>query len=161
MPKRTVETPLTGKTKDGHILSEKEELFCNLYVQTFNKLEAIIEAYKIDKSKTGWYQTVRNMAHENLTKPYINTRIRELLDKHHLNDEEVDLESAHVIRQNAEYNAKNSAIREYNLIKGRHADKAIELKFKGKSDDELENRIAELFGRIIGDTGGVGEEEKG
>ena len=155
------ETPLTGKTKSGHILSRKEELFCNLFVRTFKKVDSIIEAYDVDKTKKGWFNTARQMAYENLTKPYINERIRELLDKHHLNDEEVDLEVASVIRQNAEFSSKTRAINEYNKVTGRHATEKHEHTFKGASDEELRERAAELITGVVGDKRGVGKKKPG
>lgn len=159
MPKRTLKTPLTSKTKSGHVLSEKEELFCNTYVETFDKVLAVTTAYNIDKKKPGWNQTARVTAHKKLTKGYINERIRELLDKHHLNDEEVDLELAHIIRQSAEYGPKKAAINEYNKIKGRHAAEKHEHKFERTSDEELRERASELIAGVVGDTGGAGEKK--
>ena len=159
MPKSTLETPLNSKTKSGHVLTDKEELFCNVYVETFDKIKAVLTAYNVDQDKPGWNQTARVIAHDNLTKVYINERIRELLDKHHLNDEEVDLELAHIIRQNAEYNPKRAAINEYNKIKGRHAAEKHEHKFKGASDEELRERASELITGVIGDTSGTGKKK--
>jgi len=155
MSKRTRETPLTGKTKDGHILSEQEELFCNLYVRDFKRIEAATEAYNIDQTKKGWRYTASAIAYENLLRPYINRRIRELLDELQLNDEFVDSEMAWVIQQRAELPAKNTAIREFNLIKGRHAAEKHEHKFEGVSDEELEERVAKEVTRIIGDDSGT------
>ncbi|MBP7118467.1 hypothetical protein KBA63_00105 [Candidatus Woesebacteria bacterium] len=120
MPKVTRETPLTGKTKSGKILSEQEELFCNLYVARYDRIEAVVESYNVDKSKPNWRYTASNIAYENLLRPYINERIRELLDEFHLNDENVDMELATIIQQNAEISSKNKAIDTYNRLRGRY-----------------------------------------
>ena len=159
MPKRKKETPLTGKTKEGDILSEQEELFCNLYVLDFKRIEAVQEAYDLDMTKRGWRITASAMAYENLLKPHINRRIRELMDKHHWNDEFVDSETSFVIQQRADLKAKNTAIREYNLIKGRHAAEKHEHKFKDFSDEELRKSAADLITEIISDSGGAGKKK--
>jgi phage terminase small subunit len=120
MPRLTVETPLTGKTKSGRILSEQEERFCQLYVQTFDRMEATIQSYNVDQSNKGWRFTVSNIASENLKKPYVNERIRELLDKYHLNDESVDNELSFLLRQNESLPDKRGAIEIYNKLKNRY-----------------------------------------
>ena len=150
--------PLRHKLKSGKILTEKEELFCNHYVLNYNRIDAAEEAYNIDKFKKGWRETASNIAGENLLKPHINVRIRELLDKFHLNDENVDCELSFVIQQRAELAAKNTAIREYNLIKGRHAPQEHKFKFEKMSDEELREQIAEETAALISDEGGTQEE---
>ena len=120
MPKINKITPLTGETKSGKVLTEKEELFCNLYVQNFNRTDAALAAYDVDQTKPNWRSVARNIAHENLTKPYINERVRELLDEYVMNDEQVDLELSIVLRQNADFANKTKAIDIYNKLTDRY-----------------------------------------
>lgn len=122
MPKVTRETPLTGKTKSGKILSEQEELFCNMYVQELgNGVQAALEAYDIDRAKKGFKFTAGAIANENLKKPYILERIREILDLSELNDETVDTELNFLVKQSSDLHAKKGGIDIYNKIKGRYA----------------------------------------
>lgn len=120
MPRITKETPLTGKTKSGKILTEREELFCNLYVLNFKRIESAVEAYDIDLTKPNWRNTASKIAYENLLKPHINERVRELLDEYHMNDETVDLELSIVLRQNADFTNKTKAIDIYNKVTNRY-----------------------------------------
>lgn len=120
MPKTTLETPLTGKTKRGRVLTEREELFCQKYVLDFNRIDAALAAYDIDKTKKGWRSTASIIAYENLLKPYISERIRELLDEYHVNAETIDNETAFLMRQNADLASKKGAIEIFNKILGRY-----------------------------------------
>lgn len=121
MPKRTRETPLTGKTKSGKILSEQEELFCNLYVQELGNGKAAVEqAYDVDKSKSGWAITCASIAAENLKKPHILERIRELLDLGPLSEEKVDAELNFLISQKTDLASKRGGLEIYNKLKGRY-----------------------------------------
>jgi hypothetical protein len=121
MPKRR-ETPLTGKTKSGVVLTEQEELFCQLYVKNYKRIDAVMEAYDIDQTKQGWRYTASAIAYENLLKPHINQRIRDLLDGLTLTDEVVDNEMKFLIDQNAELASKAKGIEIYNKLKGRYAE---------------------------------------
>jgi len=119
--KITRETPLTGKTKDGHILTEKEELFCNLYLQSLGDgIGSAMQAYDIDPSRKGAYGTAKSIAWENLTKPHILQRIREIFDDQGLNNEIVDTETSFLVKQRADNNAKAKGIEIYNKIVGRY-----------------------------------------
>ena len=158
MPKKIVETPLTGRTKDGDILTEKEELFCQLYVMNFNRIDAVIEAYDIDRSKQHWRSTASSIAGENLLKPALNRRIRELLTEYHLNDEAVDSEMAFVIQQNANLPAKNKAIEIYNKLGNRY-EEHNKVKFGDTDREGLEKLLAERLSRAIGNNRGAGQEE--
>lgn len=151
MPKTITENPLTGKTKSGHILTEQEELFCNLFVTTYDRIESVVESYDLDKTKKYWRQTASAIAYENLLKPHINERIRELLDKYALTDETVDNELAFLLQQSADLPSKKGAIDIYNKIKGRYAPEKHEHSFKGVSDEELRKRASELISGIISD----------
>jgi hypothetical protein len=74
-------------------------------------------------------------------------RIDELLDIY-INDQVVDKETAFVVIQKKDLNAKVAAIREYNKVKGRITTK---LKFVDEnedlSDEELEREIARRSGQ--------------
>lgn len=115
-----METPLTGKTKSGRVLTEQEELFCQHYVQNFSRIDAALASYNIDREKKHWRSTASNIANENLLKPYINERIRELLDEYHVNPESIDNETAFLMRQNADLSAKKGGIDIFNRVLGRY-----------------------------------------
>lgn len=122
MPKTTRKTPLTGETEINQILTEQEELFCQYYVLNLNRIEAALKAYDIDRTKKYWRHTASSIAWENLLKPHINRRVRELIDKYHLNDEAVDSELSFIIQQNADLPTKKGAIDVYNRLKGRYEE---------------------------------------
>lgn len=115
------------QTKSGHKLTPQQELFCQLYASDKeffgNGVQSYIEAYNVDTSKPGWYNTARSGAHENLTKPYILERIEEIFEAHGLNDAFVDKQLEKLIVQDADFNNKMKAIQEYNKMKGRIIDK--------------------------------------
>jgi len=120
MPKVTRKTGLEGKTKDGDILTKQEELFCVTYVlELGNGTNAAEKAYNVDKSKTNWRNTCASIAKENLRKPHLLGRIRELLDNT-MNDETVDNELNFLIKQGSELNVKAKGIEIYNKIKNRY-----------------------------------------
>jgi len=109
--------------KEKKKLSLQQEEFCKNFVgpdEFFgNGVQSYIKAYKIDTSKKGQYDVAKAGAYENLTKPYINDRINELLEDQGLNDANVDKQLGLVINQNAEFSTKVAAIREYNKLKKR------------------------------------------
>jgi len=117
-------------------LTLKQERFCQLYAgldrEFFgNGTRAYIEAYNIDITQKGQYLVARAGAYENLTKPHITARIRELIDTSVLNDERVDKELAFLIDQDAELGVKMNAIKEYNALKARVL-KRLDLSSAGK-----------------------------
>ena len=102
-------------------LTVKEELFCQSYVELLgNGTQAAVSAYNIDMSRKGWQSTAGAMANENLRKPKILTRVRELLNLAHMNDESVDTEVAFCLRQNEDLNVKMKAAEMYNKLGGRY-----------------------------------------
>lgn len=148
MPKRTRETPLTGKTKSGKILSEQQELFCNLYVQLLgNGTDAALGSYGT-KEKPIKKNTANAIASENLRKPVILERIRELLDLGPLNEETVDSELSFLIAQKQDLGAKKGGIDIYNKMKGRYEkdndQKKTEvnvLDFSNLTDEQLQKYL--------------------
>jgi hypothetical protein len=158
MPRPTVVTPFSYKTKSGLALTAKQYDFVKAMVATRgNKLQSIVDSYDIDQTKKGWKFVAYDMASNNLKKPAISEALNELFSDMGLTDDTVDKELQYVIEQKAELSPKVSAITEYNKIKGRHADISVKHKFAKVSDAELEKRIAEEIVGIIGATGG---EEK-
>jgi len=120
MPKRTRETPLTGKTKSGEILSEQEELFCNLYVEQMgNGTKAAMAAYGSDEKPVN-KNVASSISSENLRKPKLLERIRELLDLGPLSDESVDAELSFLVSQQDDLAAKRGGLEIYNKLKGRY-----------------------------------------
>lgn len=145
------------KTKSGHKLTMKEEMFCRKYVELMgNGTQAAIEAKYNCRSN----EAFRFQASENLTKPHILERVREILDDQGLNNEIVDAETSFIVKQHKDYNAKTRGIDIYNKIKGRYAPTEHKFKFEKLSDEELEKEIAERVSGIIGDDGGIEEKEK-
>ena len=126
-----------GKKDEETGLNEKQEKFCQYYVSKeffANGTEAYAEAYDIDMTEPGKYNSVRTMASKLLTNTNILNRINELLDLNGLNDQFVDKQLTLVITQNADLGAKVAGIREYNKLKQRITDK---LEVKGDFDITL------------------------
>ena len=109
------------------VLSLKQELFCKIYASDReffgNGVESYVEAYNVDKTKQNWYLTAKASASRLLTNVNVLAKIREIMPQIGFNDEFADKELAFVMKQNAEYGAKVSAIREYNKLKKRVQDK--------------------------------------
>ena len=114
-------------TKQGEAearkLTPKEELFCQFYAgdRDFfgNGVQSYIEAYAIDITQKGAYNTARVSAHNLLTKPNIIKRINDILEDGVLNDIFVDKQLAFTISQHGDLRAKVSGIKEYNALKKR------------------------------------------
>lgn len=131
MPKVTRETPLTGKTEDGEILSEKEEKFCQCYVETMgNGTRSAMIAFDIDKECNAASQ-----ACEYLRKPKICKRISELLKDRCLNDATVDTKLGFLIEQGENLQVSAKAIEIYNKMNNRYkeAEKDININISWQS----------------------------
>lgn len=118
-----VKIDINGKTIE---LTHKQKAFCELYVSKeffANGVQSYIEAYSVDTSKMGSYNSARAAACENLTKLNILTYINHLLDLNGLNDTFIDKQLTFLITQNADFGSKLGAIREYNKLKQRVEDK--------------------------------------
>jgi hypothetical protein len=105
-------------------LSPQEERFCVLYSSDReffgNGVQAYIEAFDTDLSKKGAYNRAKTAAFKLLTRGNILDRINELLELRGLNDPFVDKQLELVVTQNASFDAKIKAIREYNSLRGRY-----------------------------------------
>lgn len=114
---------MSDTEKKERKLNAKQELFCKLFASDReffgNGTQAYIEAYNIDIAKPGGYSTARANAHRLLTNADILSRINELLETGVLNDENVDKQLGLIMMQNADFNSKLGAIREYNQLKSR------------------------------------------
>lgn len=104
-------------------LTPQQKLFCKYYAtdkEVFsNGLQAYAKAYEIDLSKRGKVSSAKSGASRLLTKGYILGEIDKQLDLGGLNDQVVDKELLHLIKQNAHYNVKLGAIKEYNSLRKR------------------------------------------
>lgn len=104
-------------------MSLQQKTFCELFAseQEFfgNGVQSYIEAYDVDTSKKGAYNTAKSCAHRLLTKDYILNYINELFEARGLNDTFVDKQLEKLITQDAEFNVKIKAIAEYNKLHGR------------------------------------------
>ena len=141
------------KTRVGDIdkrtrLTPQEETFCTLYStdkEFFgNGVQSYIEAYDVDVGKGKGqqsYEYCRYRASFLLKKKNILNRINELYEAGGLNDVHVDKQLELLITQNAEYNPKLGAIREYNKLKKRTVDTVEHVHafadIKGLSDEDL------------------------
>lgn len=115
-----------GKTLEHPDLTPKQKRFCENYVsQEFfgNGTQSYIEAYGIDVTQKGAYDTARACASETLAKPNVYNYINSLLEESGLNDAFVDKQLLFLISQHAEFSAKIAAIKEYNKLKQRITDK--------------------------------------
>ena len=163
---KTKSTPAPEKKR----LKPPQELFCNLYAvpgEYFgNGVQAYIEAYGIDIEQPGAYARAKSAAYENLTKPHLLARIRELMELGPLNPETVDRELAFTIYQNADLRSKVAAIQEYNKVEERVIERLqlsgrvrVEHNVKGMKDDELDAIIKQHVQGGEG-TGGAGDSGK-
>ncbi len=109
--------------KDRKKLTKKQELFCKLFTtdrELFgNGTQAYAKAYNIDLSERGKMSIAKASASRLLTFDYISDYINKQLDLGGLNDARVDKELLFLIEQNANYNVKLGAIKEYNSLRKR------------------------------------------
>jgi len=105
----------------------RQERFCELFTSASeffgNGVQSYIEAYDVNTSKPGAYESAKTGAFRLLHLDYINKRIDELLIEGGLNDQYVDKQLLFLIQQKADFRSKRAAIAEYNKLKGRITDK--------------------------------------
>lgn len=114
-------------SKTEHGLNLQQEEFCKLYTNSEsidrelfgNGVQCYIEAYDIDLTKKGAYETARVCASQLLTKPNVIARVNELLEEGGFNDQNVDRQHLFLINQHADLKTKMAAIKEYNAVKKR------------------------------------------
>ncbi|MDD4381789.1 MAG: hypothetical protein PHE21_00375 [Candidatus Dojkabacteria bacterium] len=126
-------------------LTKKQEMFCKLYATDRdyfgNGTQAYAEAYNIDLTQSGKKSSVRTNASRLLTYDHIIRRIDKLLELGGLSDNSVDKELLFLIKQNANFNVKLGAIREYNSLRKRIIHKE---EVHVKSDVNLTSFLKEL-----------------
>lgn len=107
-------------------LNPKQEMFCQLYAtdrEFFgNGVQAYLEAYDPDQSKTNWYKTACAAASRLLTNVKVCDRINEILEESGFNDVAVDRQLAFLLTQHGDLKTKLGAIKEYNKLKARVSD---------------------------------------
>jgi len=127
--KKTKKQPVKKKSAKA-TLNVKQRKFCELFCTTReffgNGVQSYIEAYDINLSKHGAYNSAANSARNLLKNTDILAYINELLERVSLNEAHVDKQLAFLITQNADFGAKLGAIREFNALRQR-----ITKKFKG------------------------------
>jgi hypothetical protein len=137
--------------KNGLTIKQKE--FCRLYASDreffANGVQSYIEAYKIDISEKGAYESAKQCAYRLLTNVDICQEINRLFEDRGLNDNFVDKQLEFLITQQADPRAKIAAIREYNQIQGRikkritteTPDGSLTHGYENLTDEEIENEI--------------------
>jgi len=115
-------------TENINDLNEKQIAFCKNFVSKEffgNGVQSYIDAYGIDLSLKGSYDSAKACAYKLLTDKRITDKINYLLEKEGLNDEFVDKQLLLLITQNADFAAKAKAIAEYNKLKSRITEKKL------------------------------------
>lgn len=115
-------------------LTENQKKFCENYVSKEfygNGVQSYINAYSIDITRKGAYESAKISAYDNLTKPNIVKYINSMLESEGLNDSFVDKQLLFLIQQHAEFSSKIAAIKEYNKLKQRITEKS-EVKISGE-----------------------------
>lgn len=128
-------------------LNEEQDMFCRLYAYGSNRgngVQCYAEAYSIDLSERGAYNSARANSSRLLTNDNILSYIRSLYEESDLSHTVVDNELAFVIKQNADFRSKVAAIKEYNQLSGRIVKK---LELSGAiespvSDDQFNQLLA-------------------
>jgi hypothetical protein len=117
----------TKKKSAGDKLNPLQRKFGKLYASDReffgNGIQAYAKAYGIDLSTRGAYQSAKSAASRLLTNVNLLAYINELLDLS-LNEAHVDKQLAFLITQNANFSAKMAAIREFNALRNRMAQKS-------------------------------------
>jgi len=126
-------------------LNPQQELFCQLYAtdrEFFgNGVESYLKAYGLKRKQ---YDSAKVLASGLLTNINILDRVNELMDIA-LNDIVVDKELAFTIKQKDNLSAKVSAIKEYNQLKQRTANK-LEIELKSYEWGEYDNNKGDKKG---------------
>jgi len=136
----------SGRVPGSILKNAKHELFCQLWAshEEFfgNGVRSYAQVYDLYLGDPAEYATAKSNAARLLTNAVVLERIEELMDIL-VNDAVVDKELGTVIKQNADFSSKVSAIREYNRVKGRITNK---VKHSGSVATEVSD---DQFGRIV------------
>lgn len=126
-------------------LTKKQELFCKLFATNReffgNGTQAYAMAYNIDLSQRGKISIAKASASRLLTYDYISDYINKLIDIGGLNDKRVDKELLFLIEQNANFNVKLGAIKEYNSLRKRILQRE---EIKVQTEWNISNYLKEL-----------------
>jgi hypothetical protein len=126
-------------------LTKKQELFCKLFATNReyfgNGTQAYAKAYNIELSQRGKMGIAKASASRLLTYDYISDYINKLIDIGGLNDKRVDKELLFLIEQNANFNVKLGAIKEYNSLRKRIIQRE---EIKVKSEWNISDYLKEL-----------------
>jgi phage terminase small subunit len=105
-------------------LTEKQKLFCELYIsdrECFgNASKAYRTAYRLTPKQ---YNTGAVSAHHILRNPNVKAYMNQLLDEQFTN-EAVDREAAKIVKQDRDLVSKGMMIKEYNKLRQRITDKS-------------------------------------
>lgn len=108
-------------------LTFHQEMFCQYFTSPSeffgNGTQSYLAAYGLDGNNPHHYSTAKCQASGLLTNRNIIKRITDLIELAGFNDQNVDKQLLLVIQQSADFNAKISAIREYNKLKQRITDR--------------------------------------
>lgn len=119
--------PSTEADSTPNELNLKQEAFCQLYASDReffgNGVQSYIEAYDPDQSQKNWYKSACSRASQLLSNVKVCTRINQLLEEGGLSDEFVDKQLVFLLTQHDDKGSKLGAIREYNKLKQRVADR--------------------------------------
>lgn len=138
-PKKVAPPESTMSVLEEYNINLQMEMFCQYYTSPTeffgNGVQSYAAAYNIDLTQPGAYKSCLASASNALTNRNILRRIDSLLQEGGLTDQFVDKQLLFLITQNADFNPKLGAIREYNKMKQRVVDK-------------VEHTIAEPITRI-------------
>lgn len=109
-------------------LNLKDEMFCRYFASPTefygNGVQSYAAAHDLQVNSFN-YDSIKAMASNLLIRPVILERINQLLDKDGLNDEFVDKQLLFLVTQGVDFRSKLGAIREYNKLKARVADRLV------------------------------------
>jgi len=108
-------------------LTFKQELFCKIFATDLqyrgNATQSYIKAYNIDTTIPGKYSVANSGGIENMAKPVIKERIRELLEASGFNAVRIDARLLELIEQKEDKSSSVNAIKEFNKVHGRIIDR--------------------------------------
>lgn len=126
LPKALPPVIFTGQVitvEEERKLTPKQEKFCELFASDReffgNGTQAYIEAYNINLSEKGAYQSAMASASRLLSNVKILARIDKHLEDLALNDQHVEKQLGYWITQKLHPQAAVSAIKEYHVLKGK------------------------------------------